>query len=249
MFPIIFLSFFAVAFSLERLVYWFVTWQNSLDRKKKLRKIFNPPFNYKNALEICQKSQDVVIVVLHNFLKLYNDHSLVIAERKTRMIAEEKSDESRKFLDILSLIANISGTLGLMGTVVGISLSFKTLAAEDSRGLALSLSTAMYTTIGGIILFLTSYLFLFFFQKYSDKLDNALDINIQKLNDILEVEEKSKIVFDTPKKEKERPKEQTKTKVKSDVSENKKSANTSQSGRIPIDFTEEPVVSASKKIS
>lgn len=196
MMPIIAISFCALAFCLERSWFWLVHVSHSWGRSEVLRKIFQTPWRLEEARRWCQNSHDTAILALQEFMLQYDNVSLAIAERKARQFAELKVAESRRFLDVLALIVNISGTLGLMGTVVGISLSFKTMAKEDSRGLASSLSTAMYTTIGGIILFLLSYLFLFFFQKFSDHLENILEANIQELRDLLEIREKSAMVFE-----------------------------------------------------
>lgn len=202
MMPIIFLSFCALAFCLERSWYWFVQRLNSQGRAQILENLFRTPLDVKKALRYCADSRDNLILTLREFLQHHENVALEIAERKTRLYAEARLEESRHFLDLLSLIASISGTLGLMGTVVGISLSFKTMAQDDSRGIALSLSTAMYTTIGGIMLFLLSYLFLFFFQKFSDRLENDMDVYIQKMKDLLEVQQKSRMIFSQDQMEK-----------------------------------------------
>ena len=196
MMPIVFLSICAMAFALERLWFWIDYFLKSKDRHKIIDKFFAEPFSPKKAYNLCAGSNDMIALVLREFLCNYDNMNLNIAERKTLKFAEGEIEKSRQFLDWLGLIANISGTLGLMGTVVGISLSFKSLADQNSKTMALSLSTAMYTTIGGIILFLISYLFLFIFQKFSNHLENVLDTNIQRLKDILEKKEKSQMIFE-----------------------------------------------------
>jgi len=194
--PIIFLSFIGLAITIERICYWITQKQKSLGRKKKLRKIFAEPFSAQRVTEICRNTQDNLLQVINEFVINYNAMTLELAERKTQLFADKKINESRQFHDILNLISSIAGTLGLMGTVVGISQSFKTLAREDPKGLASSLSTAMYTTIGGIILFLMAYLFLFFFEKIANRFEDDIDENIQRIKDLLEDQEKSQpIIF------------------------------------------------------
>ncbi len=196
MLPIVFLSFISMAFILERLWYWARQTIHSHERKEILGKILHAPWQLSKAMEHCRHSKDSVVLTLHEFLLHYENVSLPIAERKARLFAESKGQESRHFLYLLTVIANIAGTLGLLGTVVGISMIFKSLAQEDSKGVALALSTAVYTTVAGILLFLLSYLPLFFFQTLSENLEDALDSNIQKLKDFLEVQEKSKMIFE-----------------------------------------------------
>lgn len=196
MMPIIFLSFCSVAFCLERLYYWMGYCMKSWHRGEILEQLFHPPkWDLAHAKKLCSRSEDIVIQTLHAFLCYYENMNLAIAERKAYSFGESKVEESRHFLDLLAMISNIAGTLGLMGTVVGISLSFKTMANEDSKGIATSLSTAMYTTIGGIVLFLISYIFWFFLQKFSDQVEGQMETYVLELKNILEHEEKSKMVF------------------------------------------------------
>lgn len=196
MLPIVFLSFYAVGCCLERAWYWLVYGIRTINRDEILQKMFQMPAEMSQLAQLCSHSKDIVVQVLYEFLSQYQAVGLMIAERKARMTAETKVDESRHFLDILALIANISGTLGLMGTVVGIALIFKSLSREDAKGISLALATALYTTIAGIIVFLFSYLPMFFFQRFSDRLETVLDTNIQKMKDWLEFKEKSSLVFE-----------------------------------------------------
>lgn len=195
MMPIVFLSFCALALCLERGWYWFLQYLHSRKRSRILEKIFEVPLHVGKVLQACAATRDIVALTLREFLLHYENVALEIAERKTRQFAESKVAESRRFLDILSLIASLSGTLGLAGTVVGISITFKSMAQDNSKGIALSLATALYTTVAGIALFLLSYICWFLLQKSSEKLENELELNIQKLKDILEVEQKSKLIF------------------------------------------------------
>ncbi len=196
MLPIVAISYFAVALIMERICYWVIYFWNSRDRKHILSRLFQIPMDLRQAFLTTQNSNDPVIQSLNEFLKSYRDFPLHIAERKAIQFAEDRLTESRRFVDWLALFANLSGTLGLAGTVVGISISFKSMSLQDAKSLSLSLATALYTTVGGIILFLPSYLCVFAAQKASDGLENILDTNIQNLKDILESQEKSKIIFD-----------------------------------------------------
>jgi biopolymer transport protein ExbB/TolQ len=189
MLPLVFLSYCALAFALERAWYWMCYFWYSHRRQDTLAKIMCEPWQQSEAITAMMHSSDAVVLALREMLQDYPKVNLAIAERKARFFADSQVQQSRKFLDILTVIANVAGTLGLLGTVVGISLIFKSLASEDSKGVALALSTAVYTTVAGIILFLMSYLPLFFFQKLSEHLEDSLDACIQKFKDFLEVQE------------------------------------------------------------
>lgn len=195
MMPIVFLSFVALACCLERGWYWFGYYLHARGRNNILEKVFASPWDCNRALQACVTTSDPVVLTLREFLVQYQNVALEIAERKSRLVAEHQFLESRRSLDLLGLIASISGTLGLMGTVVGISISFKSLAMQDSKMMSLSLATALYTTVAGIILFLPTYLCWFFLQKFSERLENDLEVNIQKMKDILEIQQNSRMVF------------------------------------------------------
>lgn len=198
MLPIVFLSFYGVALVLERCYYWVVYLWNSQGREQHLKKIFVMPFRPQEAMQVCEHSKDPVMQTLYEYLKSYESMPLEIAERRANQFAETRMLEARQFIDWLSLVANLSGTLGLAGTVVGISISFKSMAMQDSQSLASSLATALYTTVGGIMLFLPAYLCVFICQKMADHLENALDVNIQNTKDILENQQKTRMIFETP---------------------------------------------------
>lgn len=208
MLPIVFLSFLALALCLERSWYWFVQYLHSRHRDKILKKMFQSSETLRKSIDYCNGSKDPLIMTLREFLVHYQEMTLEMAERKACVFAEAKVQESRSFLDWLTLIASISGTLGLFGTVVGISICFKTLAQADSKGMALALATALYTTVAGIILFFIAYLCSFFFQKCSDRMENDMDLNIQKAKDMLELEQKSKLVFTESANEHSKPKKE-----------------------------------------
>ncbi len=196
MLPIVFLSYVGVALVMERCTYWALYMYRTRGRDKTLAKIFSQPFELSKAKLHAQHSSDPLIQTIYEFFKSYEDMPLAIAERKANQFAEERMAESRQFIDWLSLLANLSGTLGLAGTVVGISISFKSLALQDAKGISLSLATALYTTVAGIMLFIPSYLCVFACQKAADTLENLLEKYVQKIKDILESQEKSKIIFE-----------------------------------------------------
>jgi len=55
------------------------------------------------------------------------------------------------------VIGGVSCSLGLFGTVLGVSLGFEALAQSKPEDLALSLAVALNTTILGLIVYLPTY--------------------------------------------------------------------------------------------
>ena len=64
-------------------------------------------------------------------------------------------------------------------------MSFEDIALSNPKGLALSLSTAMYTTVGGVVLFLVSAFFHFVFEGCAERLENRLDQEFRSLERML----------------------------------------------------------------
>lgn len=84
-------------------------------------------------------------------------------------IADFSVNENRKnmvWINYISLVAQAAPMVGLFGTVLGMVGAFATLGQEgaDPSGLASNISTALLTTLWGLILAIPS-LFLFYFFK------------------------------------------------------------------------------------
>ena len=102
-----------------------------------------------------------------------------------RLLVDERRRAGRG-LGRLDAVSQIATSLGLFGTVVGIARSFldgeASGALADPAALAAGLSTALYTTVGGLAVFLTGQLALIAFREWQGWSERGLE-------DLLELRE------------------------------------------------------------
>ncbi|RME81445.1 MAG: MotA/TolQ/ExbB proton channel family protein, partial [Planctomycetota bacterium] len=169
--PLFVASFIATLLVIERCLFWLQLW---IFKNRRLRKKLLQPHPNMTSLERHGFFGDPVVQVLWEY------HCEGLA--KAKVVGQKKIEETRKFLPTLSLFASISTSLGLLGTVVGVSMSFRSMALTDSQGVAMGLSTALYTTIVGLFIFLIASLFLHFFRSLSEGFQKELEAYLLELH-------------------------------------------------------------------
>lgn len=164
MYPLLVGSVVAVAIILERLFYWFRFWMRT-DRK--LRRELTGLYVHQDKV---RRSRDEVVGILAEFVRNPDDTTgpVIKAERVVR--------DSKKHLGLLSLIASVSTSVGLLGTVFGVSLAFREMSQNNPTGLAGALSIALNTTMFGLSIFLPSYMAYTFFAHLSQ----AVSVEIEE---------------------------------------------------------------------
>lgn len=89
-------------------------------------------------------------------------------------------------LTTLKIISTISPLLGLLGTVLGIFMAFEGIMAHglgDPTNFAKGISTALITTVGGLVVAIPAYIF---YNYFIGELDHTEQILTQKLAGIYE---------------------------------------------------------------
>ena len=177
--PLLLASVVALAIILERAWYWIRFFRR---RDPALRKELT---NLYLHAERIRRSRDEIAMILAVFVRNPADSmgSMLKAEAVVR--------DSRRHLGILNLIASISTSMGLLGTVIGVSLAFKSLSLHDATKLAEALSIALNTTMFGLVIFIPSYMALSFYSHLSS-------------NIVLEIEEAMENIRSTAKERQER---------------------------------------------
>ncbi len=99
---------------------------------------------------------------------------------KARVLADCERTASRRGLARIDSVSQLATSIGLFGTVVGIARGFVARGgAEDGgrslEGLAAGLSTALFTTIGGLFVFLFGQLALIVYREWLDACDRGID--------------------------------------------------------------------------
>lgn len=115
------------------------------------------------------ESRDRVARVLKEYMDRPEDSSVARSE------AERLVRDSMAHLKILHWIATLSTSLGLLGTVVGVSLTLKDL--QNQEKLVAGLSVALNTTIIGLVIYLFTYSFVTWFSSRS----TALKVELKEL--------------------------------------------------------------------
>ena len=86
-------------------------------------------------------------------------------------LADEVLSEGARGVGALEHVASISTTLGLFGTVIGVSLSFGSISSGDTDSVLTGLSVALYTTVFGLLVHLYCGVFAAFFQFLQTRLE------------------------------------------------------------------------------
>lgn len=106
------------------------------------------------AIENCSSSKSLLTGVMKNGLKRANQNRMQIQDALEASILEAIPKAETR-LSYLSLIANVSTLVGLLGTIYGLIQSFAAVASADPSAkaelLALGISKAMNTTAFGLI--------------------------------------------------------------------------------------------------
>lgn len=107
-----------------------------------------------NAIQNCSTNKSLLANVLRNGLKRANQEKEQIQDALEATMLESIPHVEKR-LGYLSLIANISTLVGLLGTIYGLIQSFAAVASADAASkaelLALGISKAMNTTAFGLI--------------------------------------------------------------------------------------------------
>ncbi len=156
--PILFCSVLALAVLLERSWFWLTTWWRT-DRalEQALTRLAADPRR-------AETSRDPVCRVLATWLS--NPHDPTLATH----LAERILDASRAGLGLLQVTGGVATSLGLFGTVLGVSLAFEhTISTGQMSELTGSLSVALNTTMFGLLVFIPCYAAGALFQTLTDK--------------------------------------------------------------------------------
>lgn len=144
------------------------------------------------AVSLCSRTQAVLAIVLRSGLKrIHQSAELIQHSMETTIL--EVSGEVDKRLNYISLIANISTLVGLLGTIYGLIESFGAVATADpsqkSKLLALGISKAMNTTALGLISAISLMVVHTFLMTRADRIFSDLDEYPSKLMNFIGAKE------------------------------------------------------------
>lgn len=93
-----------------------------------------------------------------------------------RLMADRAMAEGRRSIALLESIAGLSISLGLFGTVLGVSMSFDSMSGGKSDEVAHGLAVALYTTVAGLINYIVCFAAAALFRHFSDGLEEEMAI-------------------------------------------------------------------------
>jgi len=140
------------------------------------------------AIKVCSGSRALLPKVLKNALKR-SKHPTEQIQNAIDATALEVIPKLEQRLNYLSLIANISTLLGLLGTIYGLIQSFSAVAnvdpAQKSELLSKGIALAMNTTALGLISAISIMILHSFLSSKSEKIINGIDEYSVKMLDLL----------------------------------------------------------------
>jgi biopolymer transport protein ExbB len=151
--------------------------------------------NMERAIELCEKGKQKALpfVVLRG-LKRANESETLDFRAIQNAVDEgtlEVIPKLKERTNYLSMLANVATLTGLMGTIYGLILSFQAVGsagvseADKSRLLAQGISTAMNTTIFGLMVAIPTLIAYTFIANKTNKIIDEMDEHLVKLINLI----------------------------------------------------------------
>ncbi len=185
----------AAAIAIERVYYIMVRSNVNADKfMAEIRKLVAGG-NIERAIELCEKGKQKALpfVVLRG-LKRANESETLDFRAIQNAVDEgtlEVIPKLKERTNYLSMLANVATLTGLMGTIYGLILSFASVAAEGipesekSKLLANGISTAMNTTIFGLMVAIPTLVVYTVISSRTSKIIDELDEHLVKLINLI----------------------------------------------------------------
>lgn len=97
-----------------------------------------------------------------------------------RMEADRLLRAARRGVGALEVFASLSTSLGLFGTVVGVSLSFQAISSGNSGSVVYGLGVALFTTVLGLVVHLYCAVFASFFTFLADRFESGVEAALRR---------------------------------------------------------------------
>lgn len=188
MWVILFVWAFGIAISLERFIKLFKSYHTDGPSFMNELQRYVLSNDVQGAIRICSGSKAMLPKVLKSGLKRSTQNTEQI-QNALDATALEVIPKVELRLNYLSLVANISTLLGLLGTIQGLIQSFAAVASADpaqkAELLATGISKAMNTTYLGLLAAISIMVVHTFLASKSEKIISEIDEYSVKLLDLL----------------------------------------------------------------
>lgn len=172
-YPLLLAAFSMIFIIIERTIVFLINYRK-INKEEYLAAVLN--FNKSSSeTNILKKEKGIAAEIYHNLLQKNPKNR---EEFNLYLDAEEvdKLPELEKHLGFLNFIAQVSPTLGLLGTVSGMIKTFQVLGVGGSpEQMALGISEALFTTAAGLIISLPAAAFYHYFYAKIEKLHNQMN--------------------------------------------------------------------------
>ena len=172
-YPLLLAAFLMIFIVFERSIIFFLNYRQ-IDKDKYLKAVLN--FNDNKQQTSILKNKKGVAAEIYNNILIKKPKSR--EEFNLYLDAEEvdKLPQLEKHLGFLNFIAQVSPTLGLLGTVSGMIKTFQVLGVGGSpEQMAVGISEALFTTAAGLIISIPAAAFYHYFYAKIEKLHNQLN--------------------------------------------------------------------------
>jgi len=146
--------------------------------------------DYERALALCQSNESFIAKVVGAGLSRLSFGPEVMQE-SMGAIGEEESTRVYQKIGWINLIANMSPLLGLLGTVTGMMIAFRTISNSPSvvpSELAGGIFQALVTTVLGLIVAIPYSAVYFYLKNKTDKMITEIGIISSELMDRFKIE-------------------------------------------------------------
>lgn len=162
MYPILGVSVVGLTFIFERAWFWFRLW---LARDGRLRR----RLLHGEQPARGTRTRDPRAEVLLDLASYPEDPDLAL-ERAKMLIRD-----SRAHLKVIAIVSGVGSSLGLFGTVVGMSNSFRGVGLSNPEVIINGMQGALNTTVLGLVVYITCYVAHAFFAQLSVNLGQDLE--------------------------------------------------------------------------
>lgn len=188
--PIVFIGTLATAIVIERTraLIWIYPMKNIIRFFEKIRDQVMLD-RIADALSLCEHYQSKLVaqVVKEALLRVNQPESMILDG--LQIAVSEAIQKVQKRTSFLSMMANVSTLLGLLGTVVGLVTSFEAVGSislqQRSSQLATGISTAMNATLLGLGVAIPCMIAFSFLMNRTNRLNVEIDQSAIRILDIL----------------------------------------------------------------
>ncbi len=152
--------------------------------------------NVEEAINKCAGSKAVLSNILRAGLKRANEDRVLVEDAVATSMMEHTPKLTYQ-LNYISLIANISTLVGLLGTIQGLIMSFAAVGDADvgnkAQALANGIAKAMNTTAFGLVSAITIMVLHTILMSKSTRMLDKIEETAGKLVDLLSVKKKKNV--------------------------------------------------------